>query len=252
MKHKSLIVKIVVPALVIIVLGGVLFWVARSNDGDSSTPSIVSSEASEKSDTLAQLNDPTSISVVVNKLRPLPDGYVPADLVVPNVPLRLDKTEPEMHLRREAAQALEQLVSAAQAQGVNYLLASGYRSQADQERLYSYYVERKGSAAADTDSARPGYSEHQTGLAVDLGRIDRMCEVQACFGDTPEGQWLAANAATYGFVIRYLPDKDNFTGYTYEPWHIRYIGQGLANKVHGARKTLEEFFNLPAAAHYQQ
>lgn len=251
MKNKSALLVIVVPLVIVAVLVGAFVWMMRSRS-NSASPSIVSSEASEKSDTMAQLNDPTSVSVVVNKLRPLPDGYAPADLVTPNVPLRLGKGEPEMQLRREAAQALEQLVAAAKAQGIILLLTSGYRSQAEQTKLYNYYVEQKGSAAADTDSARPGYSEHQTGLAADLGRVDRQCEVQTCFGDTPEGKWLAANAANYGFVIRYLPDKDNSTGYTYEPWHIRYVGQGLATKVHTAGKTLEEFFDLPAAARYQQ
>ena len=131
------------------------------------------------------------------------------------------------------------------------MLASAYRSYTLQKALYKLYVQEQGKAVADTRSARPGYSEHQTGLAVDLEPLDRTCEVQSCFGQTDEGQWLAAHAHTFGFIIRYTEGHEKTTGYMYEPWHIRYVGKDLATKVHAkGNQTLEAFFKLGKAGTY--
>lgn len=197
-------------------------------------------------------SDPASIWVVVNKKRPLgPKTYEPTDLRTPNVPLRRSAAAPEMQIRGEAATALEQLVAAAKADNIHLMLASGYRSYDTQISVYNSEVRAYGQAAADQESARPGHSEHQTGLAADLEPTSKKCEIEDCFADTPEGKWLAANAYTYGFIIRYTPDKIAITGYKYEPWHIRYIGPDLAAEMHNKKiQTLEEFFNLPAAAEY--
>ncbi len=109
----------------------------------------------------------------------------------------------------------------------------------------------QGKAVADTQSARPGFSEHQTGLAADIEPASRTCEVQECFGDTPEGQWVAANAYKYGFVIRYPKDMQHVTGYIYEPWHVRYVGKKLAEQMHKEGvATLEQFFGLENAPDY--
>lgn len=199
------------------------------------------------------LDDPGSSWVVVNKQRSLqPKEYAPSDLVAPNVPLRKSITDDEKMLRLEAARALEQLVAAGKNAGQSFTLQSGYRSYAFQKKLYNRYVDQQGQAEADTQSARPGYSEHQTGLAVDLGgTTNPRCDVHACFADTPEGQWLAANAHAYGFIIRYPEGADAVTGYVYEPWHIRYVGTELANKVLAAGSPpLETYFELPTAASY--
>ena len=137
-------------------------------------------------------------------------------------------------------------------QGVNIMSASGYRSYTFQVKLYGRYVQEQGQAVADSQSARAGYSEHQTGLAVDVEPTSRQCEVDPCFANTPEGQWLAANAYKYGFVIRYPSDKQQVTGYIPEPWHVRYVGTDLSNQMHDQDiTTLEEFFGLPAAPNYQ-
>lgn len=201
---------------------------------------------------LHSTSDPTSIWIVVNKSRPLPDHFAPADLVVPDVPLRLDKSSDEMKTRSVAAQPLKNLIDDAKAIGYNLMLDSGYRSQDMQDGLYNYYVSQKGQQAADTDSARPRYSEHQTGLAVDLGRSDHQCDAQQCFADTPEAVWLADNAYKYGFIVRYPAKKTNVTGYEYEPWHLRFVGPELAAELHQTGKTMEELFNLPASPDYQQ
>lgn len=196
------------------------------------------------------LTDSTSPWVIANKRNPI-GTYAPSDLVVPHVALRLANGGMEMQMRREPAAALEQLFAHAKQDGYNLLLASGYRSRSFQSSLYNGYVSKDGQAAADRYSARPGYSEHQTGLAVDVGRSDRRCEVEQCFANLPEGQWLAAHAHEHGFVIRYPDGKEPVTGYGYEPWHIRYVGKHLAAEIHKTGQTLEEFFGLPHAPSYQ-
>ncbi|MEI7683052.1 MAG: M15 family metallopeptidase [Candidatus Saccharibacteria bacterium] len=195
-------------------------------------------------------NSPNDILVVVNKRRPLPAGYAPSDLVTPNIPLRLADGTDEMKVRQITANALVTMIKASKLNGLNLMLASGYRSEITQKALHASYVTQKGEAAADTDSARAGFSEHQTGLAIDLGRTDHKCEVEICFADTLEGKWLNDNAYKYGFIIRYPPGKQSVTGYVYEPWHVRFVGIESAKNMRASNKTLEEFLGLPAAPKY--
>ncbi len=197
------------------------------------------------------LTDPTSIWVIVNKKHPLnPRNYVPTDLVVPNVPLRVPGNE-SMQVRQVTATALETMFAAAKQQGIQLMLSSGYRSYTYQVGLYNGYVQSQGQTVADTQSARPGYSEHQTGLAADIEPVSRTCEVELCFASTPEGEWLAANAYKYGFIIRYLKGYENITGYEYEPWHVRYIGTTLSTEMHKEGiLTLEQFFGV-SGGNYQ-
>ena len=105
---------------------------------------------------------------------------------------------------------------------------------------YSNYVKTYGQAAADTFSAKPGHSEHQTGLAVDLTTADQYCRLERCFGDTAAGKWLAANTPAYGFILRYPDGKEAATGYTYEPWHFRYVGPEFAKALVESGLTLDE------------
>lgn len=196
------------------------------------------------------LDDAASLWVVVNKSRSLPSSYTPSGLRAPAVPLRLAADSPEMWLRPEAGTFLVKLFAAAKTDGFNLMLTSGYRSYAEQQTVYGNYVKTDGIAGADTYSARPGHSEHQTGLAADVEPRSRVCELDQCFGATPEGRWLAANCYKFGFVIRYPKDKQNITGYEYEPWHVRYVGTGLAAQLHKTGQTLEQYFGLPAAPDY--
>ena len=157
-----------------------------------------------------------------------------------------------MQMRAVTATALEQMFSAAKLDGINLQVVSAYRSYSYQQTLYSGYVSEVGQAAADEESARPGYSEHQTGLAVDIGAANGVCVLEACFGSTPEGEWLAANAYKYGFLLRYPADKTAITGYEYEPWHFRYIGTALSDEMHKEGiQTLEEFFNVSGGTAYK-
>lgn len=198
------------------------------------------------------LTESSSMWVVVNKHNQLnPKDYAPEGLRVPNVPLRFPGDE-SMQLGPVTATALEDMFAAAKADGVELMLSSGYRSYNYQVNLYNRYLRTDGQEATDKTSARPGYSEHQTGLAADIEPVNKACEIEVCFADTKEGKWLAANAYKYGFVIRYAKDKDVITGYSYEPWHIRHVGKMLANEMHKRGiDTLEEFFELPPAPSYK-
>ena len=186
-------------------------------------------------------DDVTSIWVVVNKARPLnPKDYAPNDLV---------SVGGGQQMRKEAAGALTALIAAAKKEGLTISPLSGYRSYTTQVSVYGAEVKNYGQAQADSESARPGTSEHQTGLAVDVGGGG--CGIDDCFGNTAEGKWLAANAYKYGFIIRYTADKQAITGYKAEPWHIRYIGTDLSKEMDRQEvTTLEEFFDLPAAPNY--
>ncbi|MBG6182277.1 D-alanyl-D-alanine carboxypeptidase [Arthrobacter sp. CAN_A214] len=196
-------------------------------------------------------SDPSAIDVVVNKRRPLdPPDFAPAQLVTPAV--ALGPSGGSALLRPDTAAAVERMFSAAQDDGVNLTVVSAYRSYADQESTYAYWVSQYGDAAlADTVSARAGYSEHQTGLAVDVGQDDGACTLVTCFSNTAAGRWTGANAAAFGFIVRYPQGKDATTGFTWEPWHLRYVGTGIAGAMGAAgTATLEEYFGLPAAPGY--
>jgi D-alanyl-D-alanine carboxypeptidase len=186
------------------------------------------------------IDDPNSIWVVVNKLRPLnPPDHVPPDLVFVDVPYTF---EPE--LRQEAADAVIAMFNAASAEaGLSLASNSAYRSFAAQENIY---------VGDDLSTARPGFSEHQTGLSIDIGAESGECSIEQCFGDLPEGVWLRDNAWRFGFVMRYPPDKTPVTGYEWEPWHFRYVGTELAAEMRETGViTLEEFFGLPPAPNYE-
>lgn len=137
-----------------------------------------------------------------------------------------------------ASSALGKLQSGAQAAGFSIPLLSGYRSYQTQVNLYQRYVNRDGQSLADTYSARAGHSEHQTGLAFDVGSIDNN------YGNTPAGKWLVQNCAAYGFILRYPKGKEAITGYQYEPWHIRYVGVEIAKEIMTKKITLEEYLGV--------
>lgn len=193
------------------------------------------------------IDDPASLWVVANKRRPLsPVDHVPSDLRTAAIPFVYPAV-----LRSEAATAAEQLVAAAAAEGISLSSQSAYRSYATQKQVYAGWVAQLGQAAADLTSARPGHSEHQTGLAIDFSAVPANCTLDQCFADTAQGRWLAANAWRFGFHLRYPEGATSITGYEFEPWHYRYVGPELAVELHETGiRTLEEFFGLPAAPDY--
>lgn len=192
-------------------------------------------------------SSPASIHVLVNKQHPLnPAGYAPEDLSVPDVP----SSRTGLELRQEAAGAAEELFSAAAATGVDLSLLSAYRSYGYQQGTYAGWVDKYGRAEADRISARPGFSEHQTGLAMDVGAADGACALQQCFGDTPEGAWVAEHAAEHGWIVRYPAGAEDTTGYSPEPWHLRYLGTQEAADVVRSGGVLETAWGFEAAPGY--
>ena len=157
--------------------------------------------------------------LIANKTYSLPESYAPG----------IDKT---------AESALNKMINAAKQDGINLFIKSGYRSYSTQKTLYNNYVARDGVAAADRYSARPGHSEHQTGLAFDLNSLEQS------FDETKEVKWLAEHCNEYGFIIRYPKDKEDVTGYMYEPWHVRYLGDDIAKDVYESGKCLEEYLGI--------
>nr|WP_231918750.1 MULTISPECIES: M15 family metallopeptidase [unclassified Leifsonia] len=198
--------------------------------------------------TAQSTDDPASPWVVVNKARGLnPADYAPTDLIYPDLPNLNDQP-----MRQETAAAVVAMFQAAKSEaGLSLSIQSAYRSFDSQTRVYADDVARNGQAYADTDTARPGHSEHQTGLAVDISAVPARCSLDACFGETEQGRWLAANAWRFGFILRYPADKVAVTGFTYEPWHFRYVGVLLSTQLHTTGvTTLEEFFGLPGGETY--
>ena len=172
--------------------------------------------------------EPTYINgiLIANKRYPLPSTFAPEE----------DKT---------ARAALDTMLAAAKQQGFDLVAFSGYRSFEYQTTLYNNYVERDGADAADRYSARPGYSEHQTGLAFDIGEKGKEdLWLTEEFGETPAGQWLFTHADEYGFILRFPQNKEHITGYMYESWHYRYVGTEIAKEIKKRDITLEEYLGV--------
>lgn len=163
--------------------------------------------------------------LIVNKKYGLPSSYNPG-------------------VNKLAQKAVDAMVVEAKKQGIQLTAFSTFRSYNRQKELYNNYVRQHGTAEANRFSAKPGYSEHQTGLAFDLGGSNQSQWLKESFATTKEGKWLAMNAHQYGFILRYPKGKEKITGYMYEPWHYRYIGSELALKVKNSDKTLEEYVNV--------
>ncbi|SDX42781.1 D-alanyl-D-alanine carboxypeptidase [Marininema mesophilum] len=187
------------------------------------------------------MRDWHGLHVLVNKSNPLPADFVPKDLVIPEVSFSFSEDHPRKYLRREAAVALERLFAYAQTMGIYLVAASGYRSYETQAAIFANHVERLGTLGANRESARPGESEHQTGLAMDITSKLVGFKLVEEFGSTPEGRWLATHASQFGFILRYPVGKEKVTGYIYEPWHYRYLGENLAHQVTESGLTYEEF-----------
>ena len=181
------------------------------------------------------IQNPEDILVLCNKYNSLPDNYVPSDLVEVTT---ANSAASGLKLRKEAAQAFDKLCDGAKQAGYTIFGASGYRSYSTQKSLYNNYAASDGVTNADTYSARPGFSEHQTGLAID---VKNATVVYDSFGTTPEYQWAKDNVQKYGFIIRYLPSTIGITGYKSEEWHFRYVGVDTATAVYALGITYDEY-----------
>lgn len=195
------------------------------------------------------IENPSSTWVLVNKKNPLaPKAFTPTRLVVPAV----DHPNGQ-RLRSDAAATLTRMFAAAQAEGAGRMsITSGYRSFSSQKAVYRHRVSTHGAAYADRWIARPGHSEHQSGLALDIAPLGRAtCASHTCLGSTPQGAWVRKNAWRFGFVLRYESGSTPVNGYNGEPWHIRFVGTPLSTAYHrGGWHTLEQFLAEPAAPSY--
>lgn len=194
-------------------------------------------EKTSKGFTIETRNGATYIDgyLIANKTYALPSTFIPENPEVPVTEARSNTS-----LDKDLMTAFRKMQADATAKGLNIYIASGYRSYDYQVSLYNRYVANDGKAAADTYSSRPGNSEHQTGLCFDLNSIEDS------FQYTNEGKWINDNCYKYGFCIRFPKGKDAYTGYQYESWHLRYVGEELAEKLYnnGDWISLEEYFGI--------
>lgn len=222
------------------------FW-GNSNMIDASNMSSMNSNTQG-----APIDTKTdSITVLVNKDYGLPSDYVPNDLEIPDIAFSFSGYHEKKLMREEASKALEAMFQDAEEAGLSLLGVSGYRSFERQQAIYDRNVERDGRRLADLYSARPGFSEHQTGLAMDISTPSIHNRLDETFAATPEGKWLADHASEYGFIIRYPKDKSEITGYAYEPWHVRYVGKELAGKLNDNGLSLEEYYGYSPSSQIQ-
>ena len=259
--NKLIIISSIVSVVLLILIAGVYIWknelfssksVTEGEEVNADlveTQGKVDEQVAEEQDQLQQeeqpdqtievdaagyavvataVTEPTYIEgiLVANKKYPLPQDYNPGE-------------------SEEARAAFEQMATDAKALGFELVAFSGFRSYEYQTTLYNSYVNRDGQEAADRYSARPGHSEHQTGLAFDIGENSQQgLWLTAEFGETPAGKWLADNAHKYGFILRYPKGKEEITGFMYESWHFRYLGVEKATDVKKTGLTLEEYLGI--------
>ncbi len=222
--------------------GSVLNMVVSYKKLSKSYSYIVKDNLSEEIDKNMIITNPNEYDAVVNKERHLSSSYKPSDLVKPNIDF-MQSNESVMYLRKDAAKALEELCKAAQSSGYKFYGVSGFRSYSLQVDVYKDNIAQYGNEEdANFYSAKPGESEHQLGLSMDVSTKEVNYQLVESLGDTPAGKWLEENCYKYGFIIRFPENKEKITGYSYEPWHIRYVGKDLAKIIHDNNLTLEEYF----------
>lgn len=178
------------------------------------------------------ISNPDSYTVLINKYRALPEDYAPKDLQSLSI-------NSNMKLRKVAAEAYEELQNAALLDQVIIIPFSTYRTKEYQNKLYTNYVREDGKESADTYSARPRHSEHETGLAVDVrsnNLIDNLTD--------DDYKWMLNNSYKYGFIVRYAYASSAITGYMEEPWHLRYVGIDIATDIHEKNITFDEYYDL--------
>lgn len=180
------------------------------------------------------IENPNELLVLVNKNNKLDKNYVPNDLEEINVKY----SNEGKFLRKDAKEAFETLSSDASKLGYKVIAVSAYRNYEYQDKLFNYYTEKYGIEYALSCSAKPGHSEHQTGLAVDVMGSNNSYDD---FEFSDEFEWMRDNAYKYGFILRYPKGKENITGFKYEPWHYRYVGKEVAKIIYENNIVLEEY-----------
>ena len=225
------------PYKIMIILP-LIFLLSTANTYGLSTNNTVAND-NKVAFGVVEVVDASDILVLVNKENCLPRDYVPEDLRRVDLPSVRGKD----NLRDVAASALEALFKGAKKDGHVLFAQSGYRSYDSQSRIFYGYVKKYGRTKTETFSAPPGMSEHQTGLVMDISSKGTNYTLIEKFGELPEGKWIKENSWKYGFIIRYPKGKTSITKYTYEPWHLRYVGLDAAEKIYRKEITLEEYLD---------
>ncbi len=245
-----------IPVLAV-VLGVSLFLPGCNNAAEveevkeETTATQVVEDSKNKIDS-SECHNVNSLYIIANKSNPLPEGYEPDDLVpVEGVPA----SRSDWKMRKPCFDAYVKLVRAAEKDGVRVSCGSAYRSAAYQKELWQSYANQDGPDKADTYSSRPGHSDHQTGLCVDVVQGDGVLDgvnFEREFANCEVGKWMRAHAHEYGFILRYPEGKDEITGYIFEPWHYRYVGEELAKEMYEISPdlTMEEYFNVSGGKTY--
>ena len=245
-KKKNNGVMIFLLILLIFLVAGMFAMLVRTADSPASAPMQTEPETETAEATEPEYhfdkNDPNL--VLVNKETTVDEDYVPDELVYIDESMRAEDRAPQyQRMQPEAAEAFEELVNAAAAEGLTIKVTTAYRPYSYQADLYYYYLAVKGEEWTQQYSAPPGTSEHQTGLAADVSCESIGYELDVSFGETAEGIWLEQHAAEYGYILRYQDGMEDITGYSYEPWHIRYVGKEAAKVITEDDITLEEFLS---------
>ncbi|MFR9192813.1 MAG: D-alanyl-D-alanine carboxypeptidase family protein [Anaerovoracaceae bacterium] len=256
---KHMITKLFLLITVLILLAGCSPSISGDENNDSSSPGSDSqtTDTQEPDDQTASgsasagidmtgLPDPIDVRssddggllVLVNKLHTVSADYYPTDMVAVDGSL---STNQGLYFKREAYDAYLKMLSAAKADGINFLICSAYRSYDTQKSLYDSSLSAYGADFTYTRTAYPGRSEHHTGWAVDITSASMGYGLSQDFINYPEGQWINEHCSEYGFIIRYPEGKTHITGYDYEPWHLRYVGIDTAKEITGSGLTLEEY-----------
>jgi len=173
--------------------------------------------------------------ILVNKYYSLPDKYAPDDIVS----MSSQYAYPDNSIRGEVYDAFKEMCKAANADGITLIVNSSYRDFESQKEIYEDYKDKNGIEYADKYAARPNFSEHQTGLSLDIFSPGYGMKT---FENSKAFEWLSSNSYKYGFILRYPKDKESITGYSYESWHYRYLGKELAKKVYDSSLTFDEYY----------
>ncbi|MBO3445179.1 M15 family metallopeptidase [Clostridium sp. CCUG 7971] len=218
-------IKFILPIIVILAVTVILFKVLTPEK--TLTPEKISNKSN---------SNIITNTLLVNNDNKLDKNYKPINSDIPNIPFIDSSTDEEKQMEEIASKSVEKLFNQAKEEGIKFLATSAYRSYTSQKEIYTKKVISDGIKKANEYVAKPGTSEHQTGLCIDVTNEDRWF-----VGSTKEAIWLAENAHKFGFIIRYPKGKEDVTGKSYEPWHIRYVGKDIAKEIHINNLTLEEY-----------
>ena len=241
-KNKKNGVLIFLLILLIFLVIGMFAFMMRTSDHSAFEPIPIEPPTEETTEpaSVFDRNDPNL--VLVNKESVVDESYEPEELVYIDESMRAADRAPQyQRMQPEAALAFEALVNGAAEDGLTIKVTTAYRPYSYQADLYNYYLAVKGEEWTKQYSAPPGTSEHQTGLAADVSCPSINYELDVSFGETAEGAWLEQHAHEYGYILRYQEGMEAVTGYSYEPWHIRYVGTEAAEVITEKGITLEEF-----------